>query len=279
VLYRGVFVQEFEVKGLWGIEGSIDVDPKHFKPRLNREGFVEGQFQAEVENFLRTSHPTILEAMASRLAGAVGMGALDKWTEKRWASLWLLVPRGEPYAAAVHAWDAVFRSLPAFELAVGNKWEAVSLEHLTTLSGDVFVAPLADDKQSDIVVAAMRFLRNTGRAVIRGIRRDKSWMKFAPSSYGTTSDLISAVFASELPPLIPLGPKSEQILAEITRIAPLFTGPPPVDLVRLGIDSPPAIKLRDRLAYVGSGIAGVIFSGFQARNHQLRPSNRVSRER
>ena len=26
VLYRGVFVQEFEVKGAWGIEGSIDVD-------------------------------------------------------------------------------------------------------------------------------------------------------------------------------------------------------------------------------------------------------------
>ena len=53
VLYRGVFIQKFEVKGAWGIEGSIDVDPKHFKPRLNREGFIEGHFQNEVEAFLK----------------------------------------------------------------------------------------------------------------------------------------------------------------------------------------------------------------------------------
>ena len=51
VLYRGVFVQEIEVKGAWGIEGSIDVDPKHFKPRLNREGFVKGQFETELTGF------------------------------------------------------------------------------------------------------------------------------------------------------------------------------------------------------------------------------------
>ena len=66
VLYRGVFVQEFEIKEAWGIEGSIDVDPKHFKPRLNREAFVAGQFQAEVEEFLWQCHPAILEAMAGR---------------------------------------------------------------------------------------------------------------------------------------------------------------------------------------------------------------------
>jgi hypothetical protein len=248
VLYRGVFVQEFEVKGAWGIEGSIDVDPKHFKPRLNREGFVEGQFRSEVEGFLRACHPIILEAMASRLAEAVAKGALDKWTEKRWASLWLSVPRDAPYAATVKAWDAVFRSLPAFELAAGNKWEAVSLEHLMSLGGEVFVAPLADEKTNDdVVVAALRFLRGTGRTVIRGIRRDRSWMRYATVAYGTTADLISAVFVNELPPLIPIGQRAEQVLAEIKRTAPLFTGPPPVDLVRLGSDSPPALRLKDRL--------------------------------
>jgi len=247
VLYRGVFVQEFQVKGAWGIEGSIDVDPKHFKPRLNREGFVEGQFQTEVESFLRQCHPAILEAMAGRLSEAVAGGALDKWTEKRWASLWLSVPRSAPYAAAVTVWDAVFRAIPAFELAVGNKWEAVSLDRLTTLEGEVFVAPLADEQPNDVVRAALHFLRNTGRPVIRGIRKDNSWMRFAPVAYGTTGDLISAVFANELPPLVPISAKAEQILAAITRIAPLFTGPPPVDLVRLGSDSPPALRLKSRL--------------------------------
>jgi hypothetical protein len=247
VLYRGIFVQEFQVKGAWGIEGSIDVDPKHFKPRLNREGFVEGQFQAEVETFLRQCHPVILEAMASRLSGAVAKGELDKWTEKRWASLWLSVPRSAPYAAAVTAWDMVFRTIPAFELAVGSKWEAVSLERLKTLGGEVFLAPLADEKSNDVVRAALHFLRSTGRAVIRGIRKENSWMRFAPVAYGTTADLISAVFCNELPPLVPIAGKAESILAAITRTAPLFTGPPPVDLVRLGSESPPALRLKKRL--------------------------------
>src|SRR5690606_24892459 len=130
VLYRGVFVQEFEVRRLWGIEGSIDVDPKYFKPRLNREGFIAGQFQPEVEGFLGNCHPVILEAMAAHLASAVGAGKLDRWTEKRWATLWLSVPRTPPYDAAVAAWDNVFRSLPAFEVAVGNKWQPTSIENL-----------------------------------------------------------------------------------------------------------------------------------------------------
>ena len=253
VLYRGVFVQEFEIKKAWGIEGSIDVDPKHFKPRLNREAFVADQFQAEVEKFLWQRHPAILEAMAGHLADGVSKGALDKWTEKRWASLWLSVPRSAPYTAAVAAWDKVFRAIPAFELAKGNAWKGCSLEQLKTLGGEVFLAPLADDesntgnKSNDVIRAAIRFLRNTGRPVIRGIRKDRSWMRFAPVIYGTTADLISSVFVDELPPIVAISEKAEEILANIDCIAPLFTGPPPVDLVRLGSDSPPALRLRNRL--------------------------------
>ena len=247
VLYRGVFVQEFQVKGAWGIEGSIDVDPKHFKPRLNREGFVEGEFQPQVEGFLRQCHPAILHAMAARLSQAVASGALDKWSVKRWATLWLSVPRNAPYAAAVAAWDGVFRTIPAFELAVGNKWQAASLERIKALAGDVFVAPLAEEKPNAVVWAALHLLRNTGRPVIRGIRKDSSWMRFAPVAFGTTADLISAVFANELPRLVPITAAAEQILGAVTRTAPLFTGPPPVDLVKLGPDSAAALRLKNRL--------------------------------
>jgi hypothetical protein len=247
VLYRGVFVQEFQIKGAWGIQGSIDVDPKHFKPRLNREGFVEGEFQPQVEGFLKQCHPAVLQAMAARLSEGVDSGALDKWTVKRWATLWLSVPRNSPYAGAVAAWDAVFRTVPAFELAVGNKWQAASLERIRTLDGDVFVAPLAEEKPNDVVWAALHLLRNTGRPVIRGIRKDNSWMRFAPSSYGTTADLVSAVFANELPRLVSITTTAEQILSDVTRTAPLFTGPPPVDLVRLGPDSAAALRLKNRL--------------------------------
>lgn len=247
VTYRGVFVQEFEVKDAWGITGSIDVDPKHFKPRLNREGFIGGQFQTEVENFLRQSHPLILESMAVHLSEAVATGALDKWTEKRWGSLWLSVPRSAKYHKAVSAWDAIFRSIPAFELAVGNRWEAISLERIKSLGSEVYVAPLAEEKTTDVVRAALHLLRNTGRPVIRGVRKDNSWMRYASAAYATTADLISSVFAAEIPPLISVTTKAEQVLANISRSAPLFTGPPSVDLVRLGEDSPPALRLKNRL--------------------------------
>ena len=65
--------------------------------------------------------------------------------------------------------------------------------------------------------------------------------------FGTTADLLSTVFAAELPPLVPLVNEAEQILAEIKSVAPLFTGPPAVDLVRIGPDSLPVLRLQDRL--------------------------------
>jgi len=256
VLYRGIFVQEFSVKGLWGIEGSIDVDPKHFKPRLNREGFVQNEFQSEVESFLRTCHPKVLKAMATCLSEAIERGQLDKWNERQWAGLWLSVPRDQVYADTVEKWDEVFRALPAFELARGNTWQAISLNDLTNLEGDVFVAPLKGDKSNDVVLAALRFLRNTGHNVIRGIRRDKTWMKYAPTSFSTTADLISSVFAKELRPLVMLSKNADQILHKIKPIACLFSGPPPIDIVKLGPDSPPALKLKQRLVINADHLAG-----------------------
>ena len=247
VLYRGVFVQEFEVKGAWGIEGSIDVDPKHFKPRLNREGFVKGQFQDEVTGFLKSCHPAVLEVMAKRLAFAEENGTLDKWDHKRWATLWLSVPRDPTYSKATQVWDSVFRRLPAFELAVGNKWEPISFDTIKDFETEVFVAPLADNKPNDVVQAALRFLRNSGRTVIRGIRRDRSWMRHADRSFGTTADLISSVFETELPILVSITARAQQILAEIDQIVPLFTGSPAVDLVKIGHDSSPVLRLHDRL--------------------------------
>ncbi|MCY4642008.1 MAG: ATP-binding protein [Gammaproteobacteria bacterium] len=247
VLYRGVFVQEFEIKHLWGIEGSIDVDPKYFKPRLNRESFVEGQFQTEVTAFLKQCHPVILEALVKQLKAAVDRGILDKWTEKKWANLWLSLPREQNYTRIIQLWDSIFRSLPTFELADGNLWKPASFENIKALKTKVFVASLSNQKSSDVEQAALRLLRNTGKAVIRGIRFDNSWIRYANRSFSTTADLISSVFAQELPQLVSIATEAEQILTEIKPVSALFTGPPAVDLVKLGPDSFPVIRLQDRL--------------------------------
>ena len=244
VLYRGVFVQDYQVNGLWGIAGSIDVDPKHFKPRLNREAFVEGQFQSEITDFLGSCHPAILRELVKRLDAAMKRRALDKWTVRRWANLWLSLPREPAYSRTIEVWDAVFRSFPAFELAVGNKWQPVCLDEVKKQGERIYVAPLAEDNPNYIVQAAVRLLRHTGQPVIRGVRQDKSWMRYAVRSFATTADLISTVFANELPEMIVIRKHAERILDSVTRIGRLFSGPPTVDLVRLGPDSVPLVRLQ-----------------------------------
>ena len=247
VLYRGVFVQEFEAPRVWGIEGSIDVDPKYFKPRLNRESFVGEEFEPEVTKVLRICHPLILKAMVKPLLAALDGGDLAKWSQRRWASLWLSIPRSAEYTEATREWDAAFTQVPAFEIAVEDKWEGASLRQVEELGEPLYVAPHAGDRAGDVIEAAIRLLRNTGRPVIRGLRSDRSWMRHASRSFGTTADLIAKVFSDRFPKIVRVSTEAEAILSSIGKVAPLFTGPPLVDIVRLGSESVPVLGLPDRL--------------------------------
>lgn len=247
VLYRGVFVQEFEATGIWGIEGSINVNPKHFKPRLNRESFVATEFQPEITQLLRLCHPAILNAMVQPLKRALQEGALARWHARRWASLWLAIPRSEEYKSVTQAWDSVFSRLPAFEQRTDSDWVAVSLGDMEQMGDEVYVAPMEDEEVRDNVEAAVRLLYGRGKPVVRGLRREDHWLQNAPVAYGTTADLIISVFADRIPKLQPVANVAEQLLNEIAEIAPLFTGPPCVDLVQLGSDSAPILCLQDGL--------------------------------
>lgn len=247
VLYRGVFVQEFEAPGIWGIEGSIDVDPKHFKPSLNRESFVASEFQPEVMQLLNSCHPAILKAMVRLLAQALDEGVLAKWHARRWASLWLAIPRSVPYESVTQAWDSVFSRVPAFEKKTDSDWEAVSLSDIEQMGDEVYVAPMADEEIRDTVEAAVRLLYGMGKPVVRGLRREDHWMQNVSVAYGTTADLIIHVFADRIPTRVPVSNTAEQLLNDIARVAPLFTGPPRVDLVQLGNETAPILRLQDRL--------------------------------
>ena len=61
------------------------------------------------------------------------------------------------------------------------------------------------------------------------------------------ADLVSTVFAEELPQLIPLAPNAEGVLAKVKPVATLFGGSPSVDLVSIGSDSPPVLRLQSQL--------------------------------
>lgn len=83
MLYRGVFVQECTIRSLWGIQGSVDVDPEHFKPQLNREGFVGDSVEKDVQAFLHSCHPLILAALVTQLKGAQRRGEHGQQSDGR----------------------------------------------------------------------------------------------------------------------------------------------------------------------------------------------------
>ncbi len=57
VLYRGVFVQQFKIDQIWGIEGSIDVNPKHFKPSTQPRGVYRWRVPTRCHKFLEVVPP------------------------------------------------------------------------------------------------------------------------------------------------------------------------------------------------------------------------------
>jgi hypothetical protein len=247
ILYRGVFVQDYVAKGLWGMEGSVHVDPKHFRPRLNREGFVGDSFKLEIDSFLRGSHPIVLASLAQSLGNASAEGKLDEWSTRRWATLWLSVPRDAAYSHAASQWDAVFRRIPAFELAEGSKWIAATVDDLVKINGTIFVAPHPNEGQNDLIKSATRLLRETGRPVMRGLAREPGWLREAGAYFATTADLVTSQFKDELPKLQMIAPNAEAILDDLRVSYVLYTGEHPVELVALGEEAPPVLRVGQRL--------------------------------
>lgn len=247
ILYRGIFVQDYTADSIWGMQGSVHVDPKHFKPRLNREGFVGDEFKSEIDEFLRSVHPRILSSLADLLQNAFDQGTVSKWDEHRWATLWLSVPRNEQYKMAAERWDNAFRRLPAFEFFSDGRWKPTTVDTLVPLTGPIWVAPQAEASTNDLVRSATRLLRETGKPVVRGLSRQRNWLRGAGNYFSTTADLIKQVFADELPQFREIAPRAEELLEDLDALYSLYGGDEPVELVRLGSEGPPVLKVARRL--------------------------------
>lgn len=126
VLYRGVFVERLEVEHLWAFEGAIHVDPKHFRPKLDREGFVGDKLRSELTPFLL--HPAVLK----EAIGCIGELLRERgdWSLHKAATLWLAVPRSADYAEACQVWDAEFRSRKAFRALQRDSEQEMSVADL-----------------------------------------------------------------------------------------------------------------------------------------------------
>lgn len=125
VLYRGVFVERLEVDQLWALEGAVHVDPKHFRPMLNREGFVGDKLREDLTPFLRTIHPLVLEDAASCITDL--LSSRDSWNLGRAITLWLAVPGNANYEFACEKWGREFRERKALRKIGTNGDDDISV--------------------------------------------------------------------------------------------------------------------------------------------------------
>ena len=244
VLYHGVFVEQVTIPSLWAITGAVHVDPKRFRPKLNREGFVGDELKTDLEPVLRDAHPKILERAIECVRDVLGDDHTKHWTLGRWVTLWLAVPRSGPYTRAAALWDDEFRTRKAFRLLrPGQQVDDVSVQDLIHLGAhELHIAPLDLPNADQLVQQAVRVLRNSRRTVVQGISREASFLQNASLVGASTGDLLAHRFRRELPTLVPLADVAADVIRQEEAIR-LFHDPPEIKLVRLGSDATPVVPV------------------------------------
>ena len=248
VLYRGVFVEEIVIPQFWAIAGAIHVDPKHFRPKLNREGFVGDRLATELEPFLRGCHPAVLETAIECVRDVLGESNARDWSLQRWATLWLAVPRSGPYKSAAEAWDHEFRNRKAFRLLrSGGTQRDVSIADLESLNDDeLYVAPPELNRVDQIVQQAVRILRDSDKPVIQGVTRDASYLGNTSMVGASTGDLLVSHFRDVLPRLKDVGAVAQEVISQETAVS-VFAQTPHVQLVKLGVDAVSVIPVGNNI--------------------------------
>jgi hypothetical protein len=245
VLYRGVFVERVQIDQLWGLEGAVHVDPKHFRPKLNREGFVGTELNNEITPFLRDIHPNVLERAVECVHDL--LQSREHWNLSKAISLWLAVPRSPKYAAAAKAWDDEFRYRKTFRLltALGDREVSIS-ELIDTKSNEIFLAPDQLNETDAIGTQAIRILRAQGQTVVQGLQRASGYLGSVTLSSESTSWLLLHAFKSELPAVTETSSVALKIVAQQS-IETILQGPPRVLMVQLGPRSAPLIAVGNEI--------------------------------
>ncbi len=245
VLYRGVFVERLEIDNLWGFEGALHVDPKHFRPKLNREGFVGDKLKGEVTPFLRSLHPAVLKE-AIWCVGELLRERSD-WSLSKAITLWLAVPRSADYSEAFRVWDAEFRNRRAFRVLSRDNEQEMSIADLTTSGAErLYLAPDSIDQSNTVISQAIRVLRAQGAFVVQGLKRQDDYMASAPMTAGSTAWLLLNIFRAELPEIIEVHTIAETVVSQQS-VADIYTATPIVKLVRLGAQGAPFVAVRGEI--------------------------------
>ena len=244
VLYRGVFVERLNIDQLWGLEGAIHVDPKRFRPKLDREGFVGDGLRDTLTPFLQSAHPLVLGKAIECIREL--LNSRDDWSANKAITLWLAVPRHDQYSETAKLWDDVFRVQSAFRLLSQTSDRIVSISEIIKLGADkLYLAPDEIDRSNPVIGQAIRALRARGSVVVQGLKRDGGYMATVPVPSHYTSWLLRA-FSVELPPIVQVQNVSEELVGQES-VAEVYNEHPAVKLVKLGPATVPFVAVREEI--------------------------------
>jgi hypothetical protein len=248
VLYRGIFVQELNLQQVWGIEGSLHVNPKRFKPMLNRESFIAEGFDAEIQNFLRQVHPAVLDAALESMRRALANGEQEGWGLNKWITVWLAIPRGGAYTPVAEKWDDEFRNIKAFRQLTETGETRVSLADIETSGAKhIYIVPNPLDSASFEARKATSVLRARGAYIIQGLQRDSGFLAHASLAAATTAELLLSHFRTRLPQIVGIEEVARQLIRAEQTLADVFPSNPKVQLVRLGESAAPIARIDNAL--------------------------------
>lgn len=244
VLYRGVFVQELAVPHVWGIEGSLHVNPKHFKPKLNRESFIAEGFEQAIQQFLREIHPAVLTAALDTMRPLLATKESNTWNVNRWITVWLAIPRSGAYAPVAQAWDSEFRQIKAFRLMQESGSKMVSLHDLENYKEQpIYVIPSTLEEASLFAKKAVAVLRARGAFVVQGLQRDSGYLANASMMANSTAEFLFGHFRASLPNLINAESVARQLVNDEQSLGTLLPSGPTVRLVKLGVSAAPVVRV------------------------------------
>jgi len=246
LLYRGVFVESISPKNLWGLEGSIHVNPKDFESKLNREGFIGDKDEQKINRFLKRIHPSVLKK-ALECVKDIDFASRDNWDELKWINLWLAIPRSDPYKRAASSWDEEFRDLKAFELLLPNdESRPVSVADLAQSEAEkIFLAPPDLSHTDDLVRQAVRVLRAKDSPVVQSKKRQSSFLRNAKYIGSSSKDILSH-FSTDVPTIEKISDNKEDIVRSDHETY-IFSRSPNVIVVSLGANGSSLIKVGNEI--------------------------------
>ena len=238
VLYKGVFVEKVSIDNFWAINGAIHVDPKKFRPKLNREGFVGQNLENELEPVFRKCHPSVLEVALGCMQDIKSEDLTEPWSYHKWVTLWLAVPRTGEYKDVAQIWDREFFNRPTFRLLeAGGKDKFVSVNQIQEMGVDeVFLAPANLKKSNPLVQQAIRILRNSDKVVFQGITRQVGFLDRVHLVGDSTGDLLIQKLISLVPKIVRVNEVAHSVISKES-IASIYNNVPVVKVVNLGANS------------------------------------------